>query len=345
MTRVTPLLMILVIGIPAVSSAQVKAAEVPLYCQRPPSRGLRPEQEKQCELLDPQRVKKAEEEEKAKKAKAEQVEVKYPFIAKGAFLVEGAPPAPIDVKASSPDEIQFAYSKAKPGQADLTLKTLNVVQWLQGDFSGRRFDGGAAVTSTATMIGAAVITVATGGLGAPLMLLAAPFMGLSSGNQYVADHRVVIRYVDSDTGQIEFVTVQLFDKKAFLTVSEILKTGTGLAVSKKRGDDELKPVREKALAFQEELLRQDAMKLMVSDSRKPWCSTLDLSGKTGSTKEYNLHLENVTRLRKILLMPEYQEAASGSSDEKWDKHLDSNPGLKAWASANKGVALKLKSCG
>lgn len=315
------------------------ADSLPLYCKYPPARGLRDDQQKICSAAQ---VPTAENKTALKIEEPKPVEVKYPLFFQGALLVEGKQPLSVAGQAKSNQLLLLSYQK--DGNKDISIQTSDIIQWAKGDFSGKRFDGGSAVAGMGMMVGAAAITVATGGLGAPLMLLAAPFIGLSSGNTYVTDQRLLIRYIDTETGKIDYHTLQLFDKQTFLSVSEVIKTGSGLTIGKKRDDSQIKPLREKALLAQESKLSTLTASLMVFNRKKPWCSQLDLSGKTADTTEYKTVLDNISTLRKVLGMSEYVVDETRSSQERWDKYLDQNPGIKIWAATNKVASEKLKMC-
>jgi hypothetical protein len=313
------------------------AESVPLYCSKPPSRGLRPDQIAQCEKLKPGSKPKVTE---AKKQ--EEIKAVYPVNLPAALLIEGK--QPIIATLSAVDNQKIALVDTKSKKELLMLDSNDIAQWVQGDFSGKQFKGGDAVATMAMYAGAAAVVAATGGLGAPLLLLMGPFAGLSAGNQYVADQRVVVRSINKQTGEIGYVTIQLFGKKESLVVADILTTGTGLKASKKRDDEYLKPIRQTALANQERLLQDEAEKLMAINNRKPWCSRLDLSGKSGDTAKYSATLEAVNRLRKQLLMPEFSQNLAASSSEKWGTYLAERPDMKKWAEANKAAAEKMQKC-
>ena len=84
--------------------------------------------------------------------------------------------------------------------------------------------------------------------------------------------------------------------------------------------------------------------LMTVDRKKPWCSKLDLSGRTGSVEPYDNKVKEINALREMLELDRYEEMASKGSEDKWNLHLKNNPNLSAWADANPGPAQKLKTC-
>lgn len=313
------------------------AESVPLYCSKPPARGLRPEQITECDKLRPGPKPKV-----AEVKKPEEVKAVYPVNLQAALLVEGKQPVAATLSAADNQKISLIDPKSK--KDILVLDSKDIVQWVQGDFSGKQFKGGDAVATVAMYAGAAAVVAATGGLGAPLLLLMGPFAGLSAGNQYVADQRIVIRTIDRQTGEVGYTTIQLFGKRESLVVADILTTGTGLKVAKKRDDEYLRPIRQAALLNQEALLQGEAAKLMEVNKRKPWCSKLDLSGKTGSTAKYDATLEAVNRLRKQLLMPEFSQNLAASSGDKWSAYLAERPDMQKWAEANKAAAEKMQKC-
>lgn len=310
---------------------------IPLYCSKPPSRGLRPEQKVECEKLVGAKTSKP-----AEAPKQEIVNATYPVKLPSALIIEGKPPVQLLFEAANDTQITLVDLKSKKNV--LLLQSKDIVQWVQGDFSGRKFQGGSAALVTASYVGLAAVTAATGGLGAPLFLLAAPFMGMASSNQYIADHRVVVRFINQDTGEIEYATIQLFGKRESLIVADILTTGTGLKASKKRDEDYLRPIRQSALEKQENRLVSEAQKLMIINNKKPWCSKLDLTGKAGDITTYKSILDSVNRLRKQLSLPEYSQNLSASSDSKWVAYLAEKPDMKMWAQSNKQAASKLQDC-
>lgn len=328
---------LLAIGSGQATVTAATANSAPLYCNKPPSRGLRPEQAAECEKLKPGSTAKPSEVKKQ-----EEIKAVYPVSLPAALLIEGKQPVAVTLSAADNQEINLLDPKTKKNT--MTIKSKDIVQWVQGDFSGKQFKGGQAAAMTATYVGIAAVTAATGGLGAPLFLLAAPFMGMATGNQYIADHRVVVRSINEQTGEVEYVTIQLFGKKESLIAADILTTGTGLKATKKRDDEYLKPIRQAALENQQAVLQREAEKLMEVNSRKPWCSTLDLSGKTGDTTKYKATLEAVNRLRKQLLLPEFSQNLAASSSDKWSAYLAERPDMKKWAEANKAAAEKMQKC-
>lgn len=319
----------------ASSPGYTSALGEPLFCKNRPARGLRPDQEKLCNSST------TSSESKSTQTPDRATVVVYPVTLPSALLVEGAQPVKLTLEAYNNKALVLLDPKTLKEQS--TIRTSDIVQWVQGDFSGRKFSGGAAAAMTATYVGLGALTAATGGLGAPLLLLA-PLAGWYTGNQFVADHRFVIRYIDENTGDIQFSTIQLFGKKESSIVAEILLQGTGLKSTKKREDSYLAPIRKAALARQEGVLYQEGQKLMTTNPKKPWCSKLDLSGNTGDVTAYNKTLESIARLRKLLGMDEYKDSLSSSSDQKWLLYLSEKPDLQKWATVNKAAAQKLKTC-
>jgi len=322
---------------PALICRPASAQSIPFYCSKPPSRGLRPEQKVECEKLVGAKTSRP-----AESPKQEIVKATYPVKLPSALIIEGKPPIQLLFEAANDTQMTLVDPKSKKNV--LLLQSKDIVQWVQGDFSGRKFQGGSAALVTASYVGLAAVTAATGGLGAPLFLLAAPFMGMASSNQYIADHRVVVRFINQDTGEIEYATIQLFGKKESLIVADILTNGTGLKASKKRDEDYLRPIRQSALEKQENRLVSEASKLMSVNNKKPWCSKLDLTGKAGDVTAYKSILDSVNRLRKQLSLPEYSQNLSASSDSKWVAYLAEKPDMNMWAQSNKQAASKLKDC-
>lgn len=335
----------------------VLASEAPLYCKYRPSRGLRPDQEEVCKKYE--LTVEGEDLDKGGKVVEEKAldplpEVSYPLFSQGAILAEGLPPLFVAVEAKDSSSVKMSWlakanKKRESFESDprlpLTLVGQNIEFWGRADMSGVEFKMGQAVAGTAGWITGAVIgSIGTGGLALPFFLLAAPFIGASSANQYVPDHRLVVRYFDENDGNVKLFTLQMFDKSKFLELSSVFNSMTGLEAGQKRKVVDYSVLRQELLAQKESELDEIKISLMKVDRKKPWCSTLDLTGETGSVDAYESKLKQVDDLRQMLDLPKYVETASAGSEEKWKHHLESNPNLAIWVKANPVPAQKVKAC-
>ena len=333
------------------------ASEAPLYCKYRPSRGLRPDQEEVCNKY--KLTVEGEDLDKEDKVVEEKAvdplpKVAYPLFSQGAILAEGLPPLFVSIEAKDSSAVKMWWlAKANKNRESfeldpklpLKLAGQNVEFWGRADMSGVEFKMGSAVANTAGWITGAVIgAIGTGGLALPFMLLAAPFVGAAGANQYVPDHRLVVRYFDESDGNVKLFTLQMFDKNKFLELSSVFNDMTGLEAGQKRENIDYSILRQELLAQKESELDEIKISLMKVDRKKPWCSTLDLTGETGSVDAYESKLKQVDALRQMLDLPEYVETASAGSEEKWKRHLEENPNLAIWVKANPIPAKKVKAC-
>ena len=327
-------------------------SEVPFYCKYKPSRGLRPEQEELCKKLE---LTENKEGGITKEKIADPLpDVSYPLFSQGAILEEGLPPLFVSIEAKDSGALKIwklaqGNQKRESFESDpilpMVLAGKHIELWAAADMSGHQYDLGAAAASTAGWITGAVIgSIGTAGLALPFMLLAAPFVGASSGNQYLPDHRLVIRYFDENDGNVKLFTLQIFDKANFLALSSVFKDMTGLDAGQKGESVNYSVLRQELLIQKEADLDEIKVSLMTVDRKKPWCSKLDLSGRTGSVEPYNSKVKEINTLREMLELDRYEEMASKGSEDKWNLHLENNPNLSAWAEANPGPAKKLKTC-
>ena len=327
-------------------------SEAPLYCKYRPSRGLRPDQEEVC-----QKFKSTDDkEESLVKEKAADLlpDASYPLFTQGAFIDEGLPPLFVSIAAEDSGSIKIlglVQGNQKRGSFEsdpvlpMTLTGKNIEFWGGADMSGNEYNLGAAAASTAGWVTGAVIgSIGTAGLALPFMLLAAPFVGANAGNQYIPDHRLIVRYFDENDGNVKLFTLQIFEKAKFLALSSVFKDMTGLEAGQKAESIDYTVFRKQLLVQKETELDEIKSSLMVLNRKKPWCSSLDLSGRTGSTVAYTNKLKEINELREMLGLAKYEEIASKGSEEQWDLHLENNPNLSAWAEANPLPAQKMKSC-
>lgn len=272
----------------------------------------------------------------------ELVDLKYPIELKNIQVFDPATgkPYPVEMTATNNSEFYLNASKRSSGDS-IDVKSNTILEWGVGDFSQTKFSGGAAAASTVGWLAGSAIGIASGGMAIPL-LLALPFI-FGSSNQYTPDHRVGIKLID-ETGREQQIIIQAFNKQDTNIIRTLLQTGTGLKATQRRTENELVTIRQSALIAQEKLLGDEKQPLIVVNAKKQWCSYLDLSGRYNSTEVYTKVLANVNNLRAILAQTKYLESESRSSSQKWNEHLDANPGLKAWVKANPKAAANLSEC-
>ena len=272
----------------------------------------------------------------------ELVDLKYPMELKNIQVFDPATGKPYPVEMTATNNLEFYLNASKRSSGDsIDVKSSTILEWGVGDFSQTKFSGGSAAASTVGWIAGSAIGIASGGMAIPL-LLALPFI-LGSSNQYTPDHRVGIKLID-ETGREQQIIIQAFNKQDTNKIRTLLQTGTGLKATQRRTDNELVAIRQSALIAQEKLLENEKQPLIIINPKKQWCSYLDLSGRNNSTEAYTKVLANVNNLRAILAQTKYLEIESRSSSQKWNEHLDANPGLKAWVKANPKAAANLSEC-
>lgn len=270
------------------------------------------------------------------------VDLKYPIELKNIQVFDPATGKPYPVEMTATNNLEFYLNASKKSLGDsINIKSNSILEWGVGDFSQTKFSGGSAAASTVGWLAGSAIGIASGGVAIPL-LLALPFI-FGSSNQYTPDHRVGIKLID-ETGREQQIIIQAFNKQDTNKIRTLLQTGTGLKATQRRTDNELVAIRQSALIDQEKLLENEKLLLIIINPKKPWCSYLDLSGKTNSTEAYDKVLANVNNLRAILAQTKYLETELRSSSQKWNEHLGSNPGLKAWVKANPKAAANLSEC-
>ena len=349
--KLSSLVATLLLANPLVAPVAI-GSEAPLYCKYKPSRGLRAEQEELCKKFE---LTNKKEEEAPKENIADDLPAaSYPFFSQGAIINEGLPPLFVSLEAKDSGFVKIwglVKGNEKRGSFEsdpalpMILDSKNIEFWGGADMSGHEYDLGAAAVNTASWVTGAVIgSIGTAGLALPFMLLAAPFVGASSGNQYIPDHRLIVRYFDENDGNVKLFTLQIFDKTKFLELSSVFKDMTGLEAGQKAENFDYSAFRKELLVQKEAELDEIKISLMVTDRKKPWCSSLDLSGGTGPTDAYTSKLNEINELRRMLDLAEYEEIASKGSAEKWNLYLENNPNLSAWAEANPLPAKKMKSC-
>ena len=288
----------------------------PYYCSNPPKRGLTPDQEKTCE---------ANTQEASKKADKNVLQPpKYPFKS---GILQSADPATgsqVAFQLESQDGSSLEVKYYKSTKQPLVLSSQEIISW------------SSAISGTGQDASAAVSTAVAGALFFWPMMLAAPFM--------VKNYTITgfnISYVDDygNDSVLNFATIE--NPKS---LNELLKFSTGLDAGSKRDPVLLKPLYEAGLVKSEDLLLQLKKPITVVNSRKPWCSYLDLSKNSSDVTAYKDQLAKTNNIRAKLGMSPYSDSNTLSSDKQWDTYLENNQSMRIWASANKAAAEKLRAC-
>lgn len=269
---------------------------------------------------------------------ASALEPKYPFRVKSIALLDLATGSaqPAELTAGDRSSIEIIQKQKEP----VRISTDSTVEWSIGNFSETKFSGSSAISGGLGVVAGALIVPSPA---TPLLLLMAPFIGMASANVYKPEWRIGIREIGPD-GREQLILVQAFNEKDTAAIRAVLEYSTGLKAGQRRSDSELATVREQRLVALETRLATAREKLMVINPKKAWCSTLDLTGSAGSTKEYDSLIILINDLRKALGKEPYIENAMASSEVKWEAYLVSRPDISSWAKANPVAAKGLQSC-
>lgn len=292
------------------------ASARPYYCSNPPKRGLTPRQEEQCEDAASAGAKKED--------KNILKEPKYPF--KSGILQSTDPSTGSQVafqlisQNGSIIDVEY-YKSPKP---PLSLNPKEIVSW------------NSAIAGSGQDASGAVSVAVAGALFFWPMMLAAPFM--------IKNYTITgfnIEYID-EFGNDTVLSFATIDQPKPL--NELLKFSTGLDAGAKRDPVALKPLYQSGLKKSEERLAELKKPITVVNSRKPWCSYLDLQKNSSEVQAYKDQLAKINNIRAKIGEPPYNDSNALSSDKQWQIYLDSNPSMSIWASANKSAAEKLRAC-
>ena len=85
-------------------------------------------------------------------------------------------------------------------------------------------------------------------------------------------------------------------------------------------------------------------KLLVQDSKKPWCSKLVLDANDPNSARYQEVFSKANNISVDMGEGMLTVGNNKSVDDLYEQYLDSAPHLKTWAEANPAAAAKFKSC-
>jgi hypothetical protein len=206
----------------------------------------------------------------------------------------------------------------------LSLISGEVVSWKSG-VAGKGSDSSAAVS-----------TAVAGALFFWPMLLAAPFM---VQNYTITGFEVL--YVDEfgKDQPLTFVTIE-----SPIPAMALLKFATGLNSGEIRSPDITRKLYENGLQNSLRKLQTQKDKVLVKNSKKPWCSYVDTRKKSADLTAYEQSVSHIKVLYSKLGQGEFDDSSSKTADTQWDQYLSSNPGVAAWAKAFPQQANALKSC-
>jgi len=275
--------------------------------------------------------------------------IQYPFlIDKSAILNLATGEAyPLRLSAmESKSKIKLEYTREEESiPLTRVIEGKNIISWSVGDYTEQKFSFANAAAGTIGFAAGAII----GGLIipnpiSPLLFLMSPFAGGIAGAASVDPQwRVAIQTLDA-LGREETVLIQFFKESDVKQFATVIEDKTSLSAGVKRSLAEIKELRIKQLKTMIEKRNNLALSLSKTNSRKPWCTTIDLSGKLGDPAELLAISTRIDSLVADLSLESSVEEITLSSEDKWASHLEKNPNLKIWAEANKEAASKLKKC-
>ena len=310
-------------GFPLITTISY-ASSKPYYCKYPPARGLRPNQQQICD---------SDQEAKNNEQKPPE-EVTYP-LEKYKYIFSEVPPQaagpgqqfPFSIESKDGSILRIVYfENRKPTKQIISNQ---IVSWTSGATN--------TGTDSKALTGAAVQGII--GLVAfwPSLLLV-PWM-LSKSQYTITPYQLI--YVNEYGVDSSFM---FYGSNNQASMNALFKDLTGLDSGIRRSNAEIRQTRLDGLNKSELKLIELKMPITVGDTRKPWCSYLDLSGTSQDVNAYKKQLSLINRVRENLELPPYEETINSASSDGWSNHLEANPGLKAWAEANPTMAEKTKSC-
>jgi hypothetical protein len=225
---------------------------------------------------------------------------------------------------SSQDGSILTLNYEKNIRPSISLKAGEIVSWKSG-IVGKGSDSSAAIS-----------TAVAGALFFWPMMLAAPFM---VKNYTITGFEVL--YVDEfgKDQPLTFVTIE-----SPTTALALLKFATGLNSGETRSLDITKKLYETGLDNSLKTLQNQKDKVLVKNSKKPWCSYVDTSKKSDELTAYEQSVAHVKVLYTKLGKDEFNDSSTKTADAQWDQYLASNPGMAAWSKAFPQQANALKSC-
>ena len=109
-------------------------------------------------------------------------------------------------------------------------------------------------------------------------------------------------------------------------------------------ESDLDSARKSKLNEALNLLSSARKKLVISNTKKPWFSIIDLNKSPEDSAVYRDSLKGVNEIKAALGMHPVQEETSISADAKYQQYLENAPHLRIWAEANPAAAAKFKPC-
>ena len=225
---------------------------------------------------------------------------------------------------SSQDGSMLTLNYEKNIRPSISLKSEEIVSWKSGT-AGQGSDSSAAISN-----------VVAGALFFWPMILAAPFM---VKNYTITGFEVL--YID-EFGKDQPLTFVTIESPA--TGLALLKFATGLNSGETRSSDITKKLYETGLENSLKRLQGQKSKVLVKNSKKPWCSYVDASKKSDDLTAYEQSVSHVKALYTKLGKGEFSDSSAQTADAQWDQYLTSNPGMAAWTKAFPQQAHALKSC-
>jgi hypothetical protein len=225
---------------------------------------------------------------------------------------------------SSQDGSILTLNYEKNIRSPLSLKSGEIVSW-KSAVAGQGSDSSAAIS-----------TAVAGALFFWPMMLAAPFM---VKNYTITGFEVL--YID-EFGKDQPLTFVTIESPA--TGLALLKFATGLNSGETLSSDVTKKLYEAGLENSLNRLQSQKSKILVKNSKKPWCSYVDTSKKSDDLTAYEQSVSHVKALYTKLGRGEFNDSSSQTANAQWDQYLATNPGMAAWTKAFPQQANALKSC-
>ena len=225
---------------------------------------------------------------------------------------------------SSQDGSVLTLNYEKDIRPSLSLKAGEVVSW-KSAVAGKGSDSSSAIS-----------TAVAGALFFWPMMLAAPFM---VKNYTITGFEVL--YVDEfgKDQPLTFVTIE-----SPTPAIALLKFSTGLGSGDTRGPEITKKLYETGLQNSLARLQTQKGKVLIKNTKKPWCSYVDTSKKSDDLTAYEQSVSHVKALYTKLGLGEYSDSNNQATGDQWDQYLSSNPGMATWAKTFPQQADALKSC-
>ena len=199
---------------------------------------------------------------------------------------------------------------------------------------------GTVSTQSGFSAGNAAAMTATGMfLAAPIFL---PLALLTSGQSSTSYAYTVV--VMSDNGRLQPRQITLWSQKDVGYFNSYLKEATGLEIGEMKTESELNVMRRGLLNLLLQDLEELKGKLLVQDSKKPWCSRLVLDANDSNSARYQEVFSKANNISVAMGEGGLNVRKNKSVDDLYKQYLDSVPHLKTWAEANPAAATKFKSC-